>query len=99
MPEKETVQNKFPSNSCLTCSCFFVQIDTIDREDNIISDPTGSSHQPHLCGQCKNCPYTNAYGCPEKEQGIIINLITGETWVDGSERVENCPNYKISVLL
>lgn len=79
-------EKPFPSHrTCLYCENF-------RYPDDEIIDPT-TAHQPHLAGICKNCPYPDAYGIPCTSGSIWVNLVTMDTWVDGSDQVTDCPNF------
>jgi len=79
-------EKPFPSHrTCLYCENF-------RYPDDEIIDPT-TAHQPHLAGICKNCPYPDAYGIPCTSGSIWVNLVTHDTWVDGSHQVTDCPNF------
>jgi hypothetical protein len=58
---------------------------------------------PHLSGECLNCPYKDAYGFPPGEgsnygeQIVMVNLEDMKAWVDGSDTIphEGCENFTL----
>ena len=77
-------EKQLPGRTCLYCENFHCSEEIID--------PT-TAHQPHLAGDCKNCPYPDAYGIPCPGGSIWVNLVTSDTWVDGSHQITDCPNF------
>jgi hypothetical protein len=80
------VQNEkeITRQACIYCENFRCAEELVDPTD---------SRQPHLLGICKNCPYPDANDKPDPNGSIWVNLVTGNTWVDGSSEVVNCPNF------
>jgi len=78
---------------CLYCKHFSISNRAICPTDAEI---------PHLCGDCWNSPHEDAYNKipADKHNPIWINLLTMETWVDGSVSIPNkCSNFEFSPLI
>jgi len=90
--KQDNANNKFTERTCLTC-------ENLELSDKVICPTT--SCQPHLSGTCSNCPFDGPYGpqSVKEPMPIWINMVTGETWVDGSSSITECPNYQKSTLI
>ena len=77
---------------CITCGLFELE--------KGISSPTGPDNDPCLSGCCHaDGIYDDPWGKKGKDLPLVINIVTGEAWIDGSVKISvDCGGFEKSKL-